>query len=171
MNLNRTIASFAAAATCWLFTTPASAETPAALTLADPAVFAAQLREMGYDPEPFDNAQVPTTVIHHDSSAYSVALGGCSAGRNCKYLVLLGSFSDIANPPADWVARHNADYDMIKVWVNDDHHLTYSTAMVVDGMPRSTFRANLDLFVDSGNGLAREAVIGGLSSDDPPPAQ
>ena len=168
--MNRSIPAFAVAA-CWLLTTPAGAETPAPLTLATPAVFAAQLREMGYDPEPFEDGQVPTTVIHHDSSTYSIALGGCSAGRNCKYLVLVGSFSDIANPPADWVAKHNADYDMIKVWVNEDHRLTYSTGMVVDGMSRSTFRANLDLFADSGNNLAREAVIGGLSSSDTPPAQ
>jgi hypothetical protein len=164
LKLSRFIAILAAAA-CWVCTSPASAETASALSLADPAVFSAQLREMGYDLEPFETGQVPTTIIRQGSDVYSMALGGCTASRNCKYLVLISSFSDISNPPADWVAKHNADYDMIKVWVNDDHHLTYSIAMVVDGMPRSTFRANVDLFTDSGNSLAREAVIGGLSSD------
>ena len=141
----------------------AQAETPASITIADPAVFAAQLREMGYAPDPFSPGEVPTSLIHSGSNSYGVVLGGCTNGKDCSYVVLFGSFTDIVNPPADWVAKHNVDYDVIKVWLNDSKELTYSTPVVANGLPRASFRAAVDLFIDSGQSLAREALTDGLA--------
>lgn len=150
---------------------PALAETENALSIADPARFAAQLREMGYDPDPFEGSEAPTTVIHSGGSTYGIVLGGCAAGKACKYLVLFGSFTDIKNPPAEWVARKNVDYDFIKVWIKDSGLLTYSTGMIAEGMSRSTFRASIDLFVSSSDSLGREALMDGLTAEPAPSAK
>ncbi len=150
---------------------PALAESQGALSIADPARFAAQLAEMGYDPEPFEGTETPTTVFHSGGSTYGIVLGGCTAGKACKYLVVFGSFTDIKNPPADWVARKNVDYDFIKVWVKDSGLLTYSTGMVVEGMSRATFRASIDMFVSSSDSLGREALVDGLTAEPAPPSK
>ena len=148
-----------------LFAAPmASAETPAAINIADPAIFTAQLREMGYAPDAFTGDVAPTSVIHSGSSSYGLVLGGCTNGKDCSYVVVFGSFTDIVNPPADWMIKQNVDYDVIKVWLNDSRQLTYSTPIIANGLPRSSFRAAVDLFIDSGQSLAREALVAGLAT-------
>ncbi len=146
-----------------LLSTPARAESPGTLSLADPAVFVAQLKEMGYAPDAIADKAHPGTSITVDGAGYSVAFGGCEQGLKCTYIVLVGKYSDVKAAPATWIAKENVDFDYIKVWNDDDGLLTYSTGLVVEGMSRETFRASVDLFVASGGNLAKDAIDAKLS--------
>lgn len=137
---------------------PVHAESPGTLSLADPAQFVAQLKDMGYAPDPITDKAHPESAITVDGSGYAIAFGGCEAGMKCKYIVLVGKFSDVVGAPANWIQTENSDFDYIKVWNGDDKMLTYSTGMVVEGMSRDTFRASVDLFISSGNSLAKDAL-------------
>lgn len=141
-----------------------AAEPDGLMSITDPAQFAADLRDMGYEPDPFSEGAVPQTLLHSDGNGYSAVLGGCTNGTNCKYMVLVSSFTDVLNPPEAWVAKQNVEYDMIKVWVNDSKELAYSTPVVVNGMSRASLKATIDHFINSGDSLAREALVAGLTS-------
>ena len=138
---------------------PGIAAAQSAISIKDPKQFEVQLKEMGYAPEPFSaGTGTLETVLHLPNETLGVVLAGCTDGKNCTYIVLLGSFTDLNDAPADWVAKMNANYDLIKVWVRNDKRLAYSAGAIVEGLPRSTFRAWIDNIVDSSNDLAAEAL-------------
>lgn len=143
----------------------AQAQTDRPLSLADPQAFVGQLTAMGYAPDPLVAGETPTSSLTVDGTEYVVAFGGCIVNRDCRYLILLGKYDDVVNPPAQWVAKENADFDYIKVWVADDGQLTYSTGLIVEGMSAETFKASVEMFVDSAADLAKEAVAAGLTKD------
>ena len=155
MLLRRKLAAVVAAPFV-LICAPAVGAAP--LSLADPGAFVAELTDMGYAPDAIADPAEPLTTIKVAGETYSIAFGGCENGKNCRYLVLLGSFVDIKNPPAKWVAAKNAEYDYIKVWVSASKQLTYSTGLLAQGLSRENFRAAVELFVDSSNQLAADAV-------------
>ena len=140
----------------------AQAATPAAVSLKDPAVFVQQLREMGYAPEPIEGSSSPTFVINSAAGKLVITMGGCTANRDCSYVVLLSSFHDVKRPPADWVAARNAEFDLIKVWVNDEGLLTYSAGFFAEGMDRGLFRSWIDSTEASGTDLAQQAIKAGI---------
>ena len=128
----------------------------------DPVVLEQQLREMGFEPDPFKLTETSAnTVLHLSGGTLAVSLGGCTKGKNCTYVVLVGSFNDILKPPADWVARMNVNYDLIKVWVRDDGKLAYSAGGIVDGIPRSVLRRWIERVEASSDDLGAEAVKAG----------
>jgi len=160
MNLYRTAL---AAALALASVSPALAA-DAPLSLADPAAFVERLKGMGYAPTDFDNKEgAPSVVITQNDSRYSMAFGGCSSEKkDCRYIALIGKFSDVANPPADWIAKENIDFDYIKVWVGEDKLLTYSTGIFVEGMSEATFKNSVQLFIESGGNLAQDAIAAKL---------
>ena len=138
------------------------AATPAAISLKTPEVLFEQLHEMGFAPEPFDAANTPTAVIHSQDSTLALTLGGCTERKDCSYVVIGASFNDVKAPPADWVAERNANYDLIKVWVNGEGNLAYSAAFIGEGMDRATFRAWIDSTLASRADLAQQVIKAGL---------
>lgn len=153
-----------ALATLLLAAPPAAqARTDQPLSLADPQAFVGQLAAMGYTPDPLVPGETPTSSLTVDQTEYVVAFGGCIESKDCRYVILLGKYDDVVNPPAQWVAKENADFDYIKVWVADDGQLTYSTGLIVEGMNADTFKASVQMFVDSAADLAKEAVAAGLT--------
>jgi hypothetical protein len=141
----------------------ALAETP--IDAGDPAIFEQQLREMGYAPDKFEvGTDTATSVLHLPAETLAIVLGGCTDGKKCTYIALVGAFTDVKNPPADWVAKMNVNYDLIKVWTRDDGKLTYSAGSVATGMPRATFKAWIDIVTSSSDALGNEAIKAGLGS-------
>lgn len=142
----------------------------AAISIRDPGAFRTQLAEMGYAPDPFEaNADGGTTtsLLHLKDETMAVVLAGCTKGTACSHLVLVGSFVDVSKPPADWVAKRNRDYDLIKVWTReDDGRLAYSAGAVVEGLPRAAFRQWVQAVIDSSNDLARDAIAAGLRTKE-----
>jgi predicted nucleic acid-binding Zn finger protein len=141
----------------------AQAEPAQPLSAADPDAFVGQLSAMGFAVEPVASGETPTSAIKIGESDYVLAFGGCTAGKDCRYVILLGKYSDVTNPPAQWVAKENADFDYIKVWLADDGQLTFSTGLIVEGMGADTFKASVQMFVDSAADLAKDAIDAGLT--------
>lgn len=124
----------------------------------DPTALAASLKEMGYAPDPIDaSSESPSTVITSGGSRYWVALGGCTGKRDCGYMVVGSSFSDVVDPPAGWVAEQNKDFDLLKVWTNDQKQLTYSSSILTTGLTRAQFRAFMDALTGSETALGNHA--------------
>lgn len=138
--------------------TAVRAATESPLSIKDPSQFVAQLKEMGYAPEPIADKADPGTTLTVNGSTYSVGFGGCDKGMDCRYIVVVGKYSDVIGASADWIAKENADFDYIKVWNANDGMLTYSTGLVVEGMSRETFKSSIELFAGSGTMLAKDAL-------------
>jgi hypothetical protein len=141
----------------------AAAETPIDGT--DPALLEPQLREMGYAPDKFDvNGETATTILHFPSETLALVLGGCTGGKKCTYAILVGHFTDLKTAPADWIAKMNANYDVIKVWLADDGKVTYSSGSIITGMQRSTLKAWIDIVIASSDDLGAEAIKAGFGA-------
>jgi hypothetical protein len=133
-----------------------------AISIKDPAQFQQQLSEMGYAPDPFDlSTDTPTTVLHLPNETLALVLGGCVQHENCQYVAVVGHFTDVANVPPEWVAKMNVEYDLIKVWTNDDGFLSYSSGAPLDGASRAVFRAWIQSILDSSSDLGSEALKAG----------
>jgi len=150
----------AAAAALLVGSAPLPKEVP--ISTKDPAAFLTQMREMGYAPEAFNPAdQNPTTILHLKDDAVALVLAGCTNRRNCKHIVVVGTFLDLTDPPEAWASKMNAYFHVLKVWVGDDHKLHYSAGAVVEGLPRASFRAWIDEVVDASDLLGVEAIKAG----------
>ena len=128
--------------------------------IADPAIFADQLRGMGYTVGPIESREgIPMTSTDIGGLSTVLTFGGCKAGKNCTYLLLITSFSDVINPPAAWLNKTNADFDLVKVWTNSSGGATLSHAVVFgDGLPAATFARILEQWQLSAAGVAQSAV-------------
>ncbi|MGH6612802.1 hypothetical protein [Sphingomonas sp.] len=149
----------------------AGAPSEALIDASDPSVFEQQLRDMGYAPTKFDvtGETAMTRIQLGQGHTLSIILGGCANGKGCLYVTLVGAFYNVTKPPADWVARMNVDYDLIKVWVNDMGQLTYSAGGVMTGASRSTLRNWIDLVHQSSRHLGGRALDDKLSTPEKPP--
>ncbi|QQV77470.1 YbjN domain-containing protein [Sphingomonas aliaeris] len=138
----------------------ATPATEPAINTHDTAMFERQLREMGYTIDPFErDGDTATAVLRSGNDKTVIVLGGCTKGDACDYLVIVSAFDDVLKPPADWVAKMNSTYDLIKVSTRDpDQALTYSAGIIIDGAPRATFRHWLERVESSSADLAQEAV-------------
>lgn len=137
------------------------------ISLKSPAAFEQQLREMGYAPEKFHLdpiGGVASGALHLDHETLAIVLGGCTLGKDCTYVVLAGHFSDVTGQKPEWVAKMNADYDLIKVWTNDDGYLAYAASAMVEGLPRATFRAWIERVTASTDDLGSEASKAGFAT-------
>lgn len=142
-----------------LFAAPAFAQAGPPLSAKDPVAFAAQLRSMGYKPGEVDssNEEFPELIFEYREWPINVIFGGCTNGKNCRYIVLVGIFSDVLNPPAEWVAELNVDFDLIKVWVGDTGRLSFSAGALVEGWPPSAFKSLVEELVNGCDELTKEA--------------
>lgn len=152
-----------------LFAAMLAGAAPAAdptITTHDTAAFERQLREMGYAIDPFErDGDTATSVMRSGKDRLAIVLGGCTKGDACDYVVLVSAFEDVLKPPADWVAKMNSMYDLIKVSTRDtDQALTYSAGIIIDGAPRETFRHWMERVESSSVDLAQEAVKAKLAS-------
>ncbi|MDB5708482.1 MAG: hypothetical protein JWL96_552 [Sphingomonas bacterium] len=147
-----------------LLAAAAAAATPAAITLKDPDIFVRQLTEMGYAPESIDKqGETVTMLAHLAKSGLIVVLGGCTASKDCGYVVLLGTFIDVKTTTPEWIAKMNSNYDLIKVWKSDEGKLTYSSSAVAEQMPRASFRKWIELVDQSSSDLGQEALKAGFA--------
>jgi hypothetical protein len=150
----------------------AFAQSSTAISAKNPALFVRQLEEMGFKTRDLDLENAfPTLVLEKDEAPLTLTFGGCEAlfHLNCSYVVAVGLFDDVKDPPADWVAKQNADFDMIKVWRTDDNILAFSNGAIIEGWPRQTFIAWIDSINRASDELAKEAVDAGLVKNQSSP--
>jgi Putative bacterial sensory transduction regulator len=134
------------------------------VSIKDPAGFAATLREMGYKPEELQKGtKMPAFTVTLGDQPTRFTFGGCTNRLDCKYLYLSSSYNDVPNPPAEWLNKMNDNFDMIKVSTDADKDLYFSATHVIEGVPRSTLKMILDMWISDANALAQEAVTAKLN--------
>jgi hypothetical protein len=152
------------AATLGALAAPVAAQT-APISLKSPEAFFTVLEEMGYAPRDFKyNPTLPTMLITVDGQPTSVTLGGCVDKKNCTYMYLSAEFTDIIDPPSDWLESMNVTFDVLKVSRNDKKELYISEAHFIEGLPRDTLRVIFDNWDADGDAVAEEAQV--LLKDD-----
>jgi hypothetical protein len=135
--------------------------TAATVRTADPAAVAAALAAMGYRPGAVEpNGGAPLFKVDIADFDTAIVFGGCANGSDCRYLVLVSRFTDVLNPPADWVNAHNRDLDLGKLWVGDDGTLAFALAMPTGGEPISvpTLRFVIEQWTGVIGTLSRAAI-------------
>ena len=128
--------------------------------------FAAQLAAMGHKTESASpSGEIPVLSGRIGSQPTAFAFGGCTDRRNCSYVVLSTTFTDVS-PPLDWANGINTTYDLVSVTRNDEGKLSIRSgiAMGDDGIPVTTLRFVLDQWQAALAEIAQEAVKAGIVS-------
>lgn len=134
------------------------------VSIADPAALVSALKDMGYKPgQPETATNSPTFIVAIGDQPTRITFGGCVERVNCKYIYMSSSYSDVPNPPAEWLRRMNDAFDIIKVGTDADNDLFFSATHIIEGVPRSTLRMILDLWIADAAALAEDAVAAKLN--------
>jgi hypothetical protein len=130
-----------------------------AVSIKNPKAFAELLATLGYKPgEIKPIGGYPQFAVDIADQPTDVTFGGCSLMEDCSYIVLSSSYSDVKNPPAQWITKMNDAFDAIKIGLNSVHNLYFSATHMIEGVPRATLRQILDSWGKSAAELAQEAV-------------
>ena len=144
---------------------PPAAQAQQLVSASNPAALRAQFEAWGYRPGALQGADdqplfeamigtVPTVVV----------LGGCQRGRSCNHVVLIATYSDVSNPPYEWLNRHNFDYNLVTAMRREDGLLTLRSGIMLgpQGVPASALRAAFDDWIAVNAEIARSATQAGL---------
>ena len=152
----------AAAAAFLASAAPAHAQT---VSIKNPANFWSTLKTMGYAPTPIANVdKTPEFDVSIDGFNSTLRLVGCTAGKDCKYMTLVASYSDVINAPAAWIQKMNDEFDLLRVGTNDKGQLYMFGAYVVEGLPQSELKRIFDYYVSDSSAIGQEAIDGGYTT-------
>ena len=152
----------AAAAAFLAASAPAHAQS---VSIKDPAASRTTLNAMGYAPTPLTKADAtPEFDVEIDGFWTTLRLQGCTAGRDCKYMTLVASYSDVVNPPATWVQKMNDEFDLLRVGINDKDQLYMFGAYVLEGLPQGELRRIFDYWAADTQAIGQEAIDGGYTT-------
>lgn len=152
----------AAAAALLVAAAPAHAQT---VSIQNPANFWSTLRAMGYAPTPIAKADTtPEFDVTIDGFATTLRLQGCTAGKDCKYMTLVASYTDVVNAPPAWIQKMNDEFDLLRIGVNEQGHLYMFGAYVVEGLPQRELKRIFDYWRADTAGIAQEATDGGYTT-------
>lgn len=155
---------FIAAATAAFLAAAAPAHAQS-VSIKDAAGFRNTLSAMGYAPTALAKADAdPEFDVDVDGFATTLRLQGCTAGRDCKYMTLVASYSDVIDPPATWVQQMNDEFDLLRVGINDKRQLYMFGAYVVEGLPQSELRRIFDYWAADTQAIGQEAIDGGYTT-------
>lgn len=136
-----------------------------AVSIQNPANFWSTLKAMGYAPTPITNADTtPEFDITVDGFATTLRLQGCTAGKDCKYMTLVASFSDVIDAPLNWTQQMNDEFDLLRVGTNDKGQLYMFGGYVVEGLPRSELKRIFDYWGADTSAIGQEAIDGGYTT-------
>lgn len=142
---------------------PAMAAPEKPVSIKDPAAFVETVKQMGYAPEPMlKDVTLPAFLMQVGTLQTRFTFGGCTNAKNCTYLYLSSSYTDVKAPPADWLVKMNDNFDIIKVSVDAENFLFFSATHVIEGVPRSTLRQILEMWEGDASSLADEATKANL---------
>lgn len=150
-------------AACLLWAPSATAQT---VSIKDPAAFRTQLSAMGYAPTAMQKADtVPEFDVDVDGFATTLRLIGCTAGRDCEYITLVASYSDVVNAPPAWVQKMNDEFDLLRVGINEKGQLYMFGAYVVEGLPRRELERIFDFWSADTSAVGDDAIAQGYATN------
>ena len=129
------------------------------VSIKNPKAFSQLLKDLGYAPGDIKPSRgFPQFAVDIADQPTTIIFGGCSLMENCSYIVMSSSYSDVRDPPPQWITKMNDSFDVIKIGLNDDRNLYFSATHLIEGVPRSTLRQILEIWGNNAAELAREAV-------------
>ena len=145
------------------FAAPAAAQN---VSGSDPAAVRVLFERWGFAPTPMvveDN--VPLFDVTIDGIGAVVAFGGCTAARNCTYLVVNATYSDVPDPPFEWLNAQNREFDLITASRNAAGLLSLRTSVMLggEGVPESTLRVAIHDWAMANGEIAQRAIAAGLA--------
>ena len=145
------------------FAAPASAQN---VSGRDPATVRALFDRWGFAPTALvvsDN--VPMFDVTIDGIGAVVAFGGCTAARSCTYLVVNATYSDVPDPPFEWLNEQNREFDLITAGRNVAGLLSLRTSVMLggEGVPESTLRVAIGDWARANGEIAQRAIAAGLA--------
>ncbi|WP_428684642.1 hypothetical protein [Sphingopyxis sp.] len=154
----------AAAAAFLVSAAPAQAQS---VSIRNPAAFWSTLKAMGYAPTPITKADtVPEFDIEIEGFTTTLRLQGCTAGKDCKYMTLVASYSDVLNAPPTWMQKMNDEFDLLRIGTNDQGQLYMFGAYVIEGLPQSELKRIFDYWASDTAAIGQEAIDGGYTTGD-----
>lgn len=152
----------AAVAACFAVAAPAQAQS---VSIQNPASFWSTLKAMGYAPTPIAKADTtPEFDVTIDGFVSTLRMQGCSAGKDCKYITLVASFSDVIDAPQTWIQQMNDEFDLLRVGTNDTGHLYMFGAYVIEGLPQRELKRIFDYWSADTAGIGKEAIDNGYTT-------
>jgi hypothetical protein len=155
----------AAALAACAIATPAAA---ANITARDPQNVRRLFDRWGFAPgEIRENDGVPWFETNIDGIGALVGLGGCTQGRNCTYLTLSAVYSDVPEPPFEWLNDQNALYDNVAALRNEAGLLTIRAAVMLgaEGVPEATLRIAIGDWARANGEIAERAIRSGIARE------
>jgi hypothetical protein len=134
----------------------------------DPRVLRTLFDRWGFAPgEIRENDGVPWFETNIDGIGAVVGLGGCTEGRNCTYLTLSAVYSDVPEPPFEWLNDQNALYDQVAALRNDAGLLTVRAAVMLgaEGVPEATLRVAIGDWARANGEIAERAIRSGIARE------
>ena len=129
------------------------------VSIKNPKAFSQLLKDLGYAPGDIKPSRgFPQFAVDIANQPTTITFGGCSLMEDCSYIVMSSSYSDVRNPPSQWITKMNDSFDVIKIGLNDDRNLYFSATHMIEGVPRSTLRQILESWGNNAAELAQEAV-------------
>jgi hypothetical protein len=154
---------FAAAAAACLASAPAVHAQ--SVSIQNPANFWSTLKTMGYSPTPITKADTaPEFDITIEGFASTLRMQGCTAGKDCKYITLVASYSDVVDAPQTWIQQMNDEFDLLRVGTNDTGHLYMFGAYVIEGLPQRELKRIFDYWAADTAGIGQEAIDNGYTT-------
>lgn len=147
---------------------PQAAQAQQLVSAANPAALRAQFEAWGYRPGDLQGADdQPLFEATIGTVRTVVVLGGCERGRNCNHVVLIATYSDVPDPPYEWLNRHNFDYNLVTAMRRQDGLLALRSGIMIgpQGVPASALRAAFDDWIAVNGEIARSAAETGLIRD------
>lgn len=152
----------AAAAACLAAAAPAHAQS---VSIQNPANFWSTLRAMGYAPTPITKADTtPEFDVTIDGFVSTLRMQGCSAGKDCKYITLVASYSDVVDAPQAWIQQMNDEFDLLRVGTNESGNLYMFGAYVIEGLPQRELKRIFDYWAADTAGIGKEAIDKGYTT-------
>ena len=162
--MKRLMAAMVAVAALWL-AVPATAQAQQLVSARDPAAIRALFESWGYRPAAIQGADdQPVFQATIGGIVSAVVLGGCTRGRNCNHVVLVSTYSDVPNPPFEWLNRQNFHYNLVTAMRREDGLLSLRMGIMLgpQGVPASTIRAAIDDWIAVNGEIAESAGEVGL---------
>lgn len=137
------------------------------VTGANPETIRALFATWGHQPGAMETPEdQPMFTAQIDGGPNIILLAGCTAGHNCTQIIFVCIYSDIRNPPYEWLNRQNIAHDMVTSLRRDDGLLVLHMGVTLgtEGIPASVLQAAFEEWRVVNGEIARSAVAAGLQN-------
>ena len=138
----------------------------AIVSAADREALRQQFARWGHQPSALEVSEgMPLFSATISGIGTAVVLGGCTDGRNCSHMAFVATYTDVRNPPYEWLNQHNFDYNLVTVMRRADGLLSLRSGIFLgNGVRVSAMQLALEDWVAVNAEIIASARDSGLVS-------